>query len=404
MSTTLKRSISFPMLVLYGLGTTIGAGIYALVGELANVAGYLAPVSFLLASFMAGLTALSFAELSSRYPRCAGAALYVREGLRIKQLSTLVGLLVILAGLVSSAALVNGFVGYLGEFVTLERTTAIIIVVVIVGLIAAWGVAESVTIAGVVTLIEVGGLLIVIAVSHEAILSAPENISKLIPEFSASEAGLIFSGAVLAFYAFIGFEDMVDLAEETRNVERVMPLAIIATLVITTTLYILIMLAAVLSMSPDDLGKSEAPLALLYEFHTGNKATLVGVIGMFAIINGALIQVIMAARVLYGLSTRGEIPAIFKKINARTQTPVVATFAAVTVVFLLAIYGHLSGLASATSIIILAVFSIVNLSLIRIKLNGAAPENSVMFPLFVPVLGFIISAGFVLTGLYKVIF
>jgi len=126
---TLKRSLTLPQLVLYGLGTTIGAGIYALIGELAGISGYLAPVSFLVASLIAGLTAMSFAELSGRYPRCAGAALYVKEGFSIDRLSILVGLLVIAAGLVSASALVNGFVGYLHEFIELDRLVIISLVV-----------------------------------------------------------------------------------------------------------------------------------------------------------------------------------------------------------------------------------------------------------------------------------
>ena len=126
---TLKRSLTLPQLVLYGLGTTIGAGIYALIGELAGISGYLAPASFLVASLIAGLTAMSFAELSGRYPRCAGAALYVKEGFSADRLSMIVGLLVIAAGLVSSAALVNGFVGYLREFIEMERLIIIVSVV-----------------------------------------------------------------------------------------------------------------------------------------------------------------------------------------------------------------------------------------------------------------------------------
>ena len=152
--------------MLYGLGTTIGAGIYALVGEMAAISGYYAPVSFLLASIMAALTALSFAELSGRFPRCAGAALYVKEGFSSERLSVIVGLLVVAAGLVSSAAIVNGFTAYLGEFIELDRFTAIIIVTLAIGAIAAWGIAESVSIAAFVTVVEIAGLLLVIAVSY----------------------------------------------------------------------------------------------------------------------------------------------------------------------------------------------------------------------------------------------
>ena len=152
---TLKRSLSLTMLVLYGLGTTIGAGIYALIGEIAGVAGYLAPFSFLVAALLAGVTALGFAELAARFPRAAGEALYVREGVGSTTLSTFTGLLVVLAGLVSAAAMINGFVGYLHQFMQTDRAVVIVVVTLTLGAAAAWGIAESVLIASLITLVEV---------------------------------------------------------------------------------------------------------------------------------------------------------------------------------------------------------------------------------------------------------
>ncbi len=160
----LNRTLTLPMLVLYGLGTIVGAGIYALIGEIAGVAGYGAPLSFLVASIIAGFTACSFAELSARYPRAAGAALYVQKGFNVRQLSLLVGLLVVLSGVVSSAALANGFIGYLQQFLAVDRTLAIVGVSVLLGAVAAWGINESVTVAATITFIEIGGLVIVTAV------------------------------------------------------------------------------------------------------------------------------------------------------------------------------------------------------------------------------------------------
>ena len=140
------------MLTLYGLGTTIGAGIYALLGEVAGVAGYGAPFSFLIASILAGFTACSFAELAARFPKAAGAALYVQQGFDTRKLSALVGLLVVASGLVSSAALVNGFYGYLRLFFEVDREIAIVMVCLMLGALAAWGIVESVTVAAVITL------------------------------------------------------------------------------------------------------------------------------------------------------------------------------------------------------------------------------------------------------------
>jgi len=401
---TLKRSLTLPQLVLYGLGTTIGAGIYALIGELAGISGYLAPVSFLVASLIAGLTALSFAELSGRYPRCAGAALYVKEGFSIDRLSILVGLLVIAAGLVSASALVNGFVGYLHEFIEMDRLVIIFLVVLCLGFIAAWGIKESVTIAAAITVIEIGGLLLIIVVSVNGLEMDSARWEALLPSLDTTSLGSIYAGSLLAFYAFIGFEDMVDVAEETVNAKRNLPIAIILTLGITTLLYMAIMITSVMTISPEVLATSEAPLALIYEYHTGEQAVIISIIGMFAIINGALIQMIMASRVFYGLSSRGQLPAVLQFVHPKTRTPLVATLLATVIVLILASVGRLATLAEATSVIILTVFSMVNLALWRIKRRDPNPKNTIVFPLWIPIAGFFVSCGFVLSSLWHYIY
>ncbi|MDG6773238.1 amino acid permease [Thiomicrorhabdus sp. ZW0627] len=399
----LNRTLSLPQMVLYGLGTTIGAGIYALVGELAGISGYLAPAAFLVAAILAGMTAMSFAELSGRYPQAAGAALYVKQGFDSDRFSTLVGLLVALAGLVSASALVNGFIGYLSELLPIHPQIDIIILVFLIGALAAWGIAESVFIASLITLIEVGGLLLIIYTGLPSLENLGEIGPHFIPDLSFTSVSLIYSGVLLAFFAFIGFEDMVDVAEEVKDVSRTLPRAILLTLSITAIIYICIMVIALLSFTPAELAKSQAPMALLYEHHTGNSATLITFIGMFAIINGALIQVIMASRVLYGLSCRGLIPKPFCRVNARTHTPVISTFTASLVVLILALLGELSSLAQATSIIMLAVFSMVNLALWRIKKHQPAPYGNLVIPRWVPLVGFIVSSGFVIFELSNLV-
>ena len=382
--------------MLYGLGTTIGAGIYALVGEMAAISGYYAPVSFLLASIMAALTALSFAELSGRFPRCAGAALYVKEGFSSERLSVIVGLLVVAAGLVSSAAIVNGFTAYLGEFIELDRFTAISIVTLAIGAIAAWGIAESVSIAAFVTVVEIAGLLLVIAVSYSGLAELPDRWRELVPATDSTSWYGIYAGSLLAFYAFIGFEDMVEVAEETRQVRRNLPIGIMLTLGITTLLYMTIMVTAVLAMPPEQLAQSPVPLARLYEHYTADDATIISIIGLFALINGALIQMIMASRVLYGMSSRKLLPAIISGVNRRTQTPLVATALTTVAILLLAVSGSLASLAQATSLIMLIVFSLVNLALLHIKRKHPKPEGLIVFPVLIPLLGFVVSAAFIL--------
>jgi amino acid transporter len=394
--TSLNRSLSLTQMVLYGLGTTIGAGIYALVGELAGIAGYFAPLSFLIASIMATLTAMSFAELSGRYPQAAGAALYIREGFSSQRLSTLTGILVILAGLVSAAALINGFVGYLHQFITLDRVVIIIFMAFLLGGIAAWGISTSVSIAATITIIEIGGLLLIIGVSVAGTTIHLNTLPALIPSADFSQWSTIFAGTLLAFYAFIGFEDMVDVAEEVKDVKRNLPLAILLTLAITTVLYMLIMTTAVLAISPDQLAKTEAPLAYLYQHFTGNNSTLISIIGLLAIINGALIQVIMASRGMYGLGSRGQLPEILSFVHPKSQTPVIATFIATIMVLILALVGHLSSLAEITSFIMLCIFSLINLALLKIKKRKPTTQGSINFPRLIPFSGFVVSFGFLI--------
>ena len=383
-------------MVLYGLGTTIGAGIYALIGELAATAGYFSPVSFLVASFIAALTALSFAELSSRFPRAAGAAIYIREGFHSKFLSTTAGLLVCLAGLVSAAALLNGFVGYLQHFFDIDAWLIISSLCLLLGAIAAWGISLSVTLAGLITLIEVGGLIMIIVVGHGALTELPNRWAELIPPLDLSVWQGTLVGALLAFYAFIGFEDMVVVAEEVKDVKQNLPKAIILTLVITTSLYMLIMITAVLAVQPSELAKSAAPLTFLYQHFTGNSGGIISIIGLFAIINGALIQMIMASRILYGLSSHGQLPSMFSDVHPVTRTPLLSTLIVTLTVLVLALVGRLSLLAETTSIIMLIIFAAVNLALLRVKLREQYAEGATIFPFWVPLFGFIFSSGFVL--------
>ncbi|MYM64274.1 amino acid permease [Pseudomaricurvus sp. HS19] len=393
----LKRVLTLPHLLLYGLGTTIGAGIYALVGELAAVSGYSALASFVLAALLASLTALSFAELSARFPFAGGAATFVREGLGSRHLSTLVGLLVVLAGLVSAAAIINAMIGYLYLYLSWPRLPLVLGLTLLLGLVAWWGIAESVTVAGLITLLELGGLLLVIWVSRGALTGSLATWEPLLEGFHVSHWSLIAAGALLGFYAFIGFEDMVVVAEEVRNVRRTLPLAILLTLLITTLLYLLVMSAALLTFTPQQLAGSSAPLVDVYRAYHPETAWLISGVGMFAIVNGALIQIIMASRVLYGLASRGQLPGWLAQVGARTRTPTAATLLASVMVALLAVLGRLGALAEITSAIMLSVFAIANLALWRVhrRPDKGAEEPWFQCPRWVPVLGMFVCLWFV---------
>ncbi len=391
----LNRVLSLPMLVLYGLGTTVGAGIYALIGEVAGSAGVYAPLSFMVAALLAGLSGLSFAELSVRYPTSAGEARYVREGLKSAALALIVGLMVIASGVVSAAAVSNGFAGYFAELSGAPRAVSLTGVIILMGALAAWGIGQSVGIAAVLTVVEVFGLLLVVWAGWGALSDPAPSFGEMVPVFEPAAWGGILLGSFLAFFAFIGFEDMVNVAEEVKDVTRVMPRAIVITLTVTTVLYLVLALVAVRSVPLAELVASEAPLALVYERAGGGSSATISVIAVLATVNGALIQIVMATRVLYGLAAQGQIPAAFGRVHAKTRTPLLATAAVTAVVLVLALAFRTAPLARATALIVLTIFALVNLALWRIKRHKAAARGALDLPMWVPVVGFHVSAAFV---------
>ena len=355
----------------------------------------LAPVAFVVSALLAAFTGLSYAELSARYPKSAGEAVYVQEGLRRRGLSILVGWLIILTGIVSAATIANGFVGYLHIFVTVPDWAAIIVLVLLMGALAAWGISESVITASLITLLEVGGLLLILWVGGDSLGTLPQRLPELIPSFNVQVWHGILLGAFLAFYAFIGFEDMVNVAEEVKNPQRNLPLAIISAIVASTILYLLVSLVAVLALSPSELMQSRAPLALIYERATSSSPTLISLISLFAVVNGALIQIIMSSRVLYGMAREGWLHDAFAAVHPFTRTPLLATAAVTALVLILALWLPLVTLAKATSFIILIVFALINLSLIRIKRREPRPSGITVYPLWIPLVGLIACSGLV---------
>ncbi|MEQ9639279.1 MAG: amino acid permease [Alphaproteobacteria bacterium] len=385
---TLKRSLSFWLVMLYGLGTTIGAGIFVLVGKVAGVAGLYAPVAFLVAALLAGAAALAFAELSGRYPLSAGEAVYVHEGFAVRWLALLVGLAVALAGLISAATIARGFVGYLNEFVALPPPVAIAGVLVLLGLVAAWGIAESVTLAALFTLAEAGALVAVIVAGLPVLAELPARTPELLPPFETVDWTGILAGAVLAFYAFIGFEDMVNVAEEVRDAPRILPRAILVVLVLTAVLYVGVALVAVLALPPAELAASEAPLAAVFHAASGLPPTAINLVAIVAVLNGALVQLIMAARVLYGLADRGWLPSWLAVVNPHTRTPLRATAIVAAICLVLALAFPLVELARATAYVTLTIFALVNLALFRLKGRAPTPAGRFAVPRWVTLAGF----------------
>jgi len=399
---TLKRVVTLPMLTLYGLGTIIGAGIFVLIGEVAAIAGIYAPLSFLSASLIAGFTAFSYAELSSRFPKSAGEAIYLEEAFHKTWLSTSTGLAGITIGTISAATITTGSVGYIQVFVDLPAWLIITLLVTALALLASWGISESVGVAAVTTTISIIGLLVVVLLNSENLATLPQRLPEMVPP-NPEIWGIIVFGAFVAFYAFIGFEDMINVAEEVKEPQCNMPRAIILALVITTLLYGLVSLTAVVTLPIHTLAASDAPLTDLIGDERGVIKSIIGIISILAIADGILIQIIKTARILYGMSYQKLLPAVFSTVHPATRTPIFATVIVATAILMLALTFPLLMLAQLTSFITLIVFAAINFSLWRLKLRPETLKNEAFnLPVWMPLIGFMLCLLFVTAQLLQI--
>ncbi|WP_299344218.1 APC family permease [uncultured Maritalea sp.] len=334
-STTLKRTLTLPLLIFYGVGVTIGAGIFALIGETISIAGNKAPIGFVLAGIIAAATGLSYAKLAAVYPRAAGEAVFVNIGMG-QNWGRLVGIGVTITAIVSSAVIAIAFAGYLGQLIPLPAPILVIGIVALLTLIACLGVTQSVIFAAIITAIELGALILIVWFGANS-LTVPSNwVDAFAPPSSFEIWPAIFSAALLAFFAFVGFEDIANVAEEVKNPRKTLPLGIITTLVIATIIYFVVVSVVVLAVPMDTLIKSSAPLALIFENTDLKTRVFFNILAIIATINGALIQVIMASRVLYGLSSQQSLPSFLSYVNPVTRTPITATFVIIILVIILA--------------------------------------------------------------------
>lgn len=386
----LKRSVGLIGLVLYGLGVTIGAGIYVLVGETVLRAGVHAPAAFLMSAVAMAFTAGSFAELSSRVPQAAGEAVYAEAAFRRGWLTRAVGLAVLLEATIAAAAIAVGASGYAAELVALPRPVLTTAIVLLMALVAAWGIRESIAVAGAMTVVEVGALLFVIGSGigpdPRMLAELPRALAPPLSDMAAVSG--VFSAALIAFFAFIGFDDIVNLVEEARNPARDLPWAIGITLVLVTLIYVLVAFVTQRVLPVEALAETDAPISLLFGHLTGLSPTAITLIALLATMNGVVIILIMGARVAYGMAREGRLPGWFGVVSSRTRTPLNATAAVAVAVLALALFTPLDLLAETTSGVMLTVFVAVNLSLLRLKLAGVpAPARGFTVPLVVPLAG-----------------
>ena len=377
---SLKRSLGFWPLTLYGLGTIIGAGIYVLVGEVAGRAGMGAPLAFVAAGIVAGLTGLSYAELVARHPEAAGETAYVQEAFGSKALARLAGVALIFVAIIAAASIAKGAAGYLQQYAALPRWAGGAIIVVVFTAIAAAGVTESVRVAVVMTLIEIGGLVLIVALAAPSLEALPARAGELFPGDFGGWVG-IGAGMFIAFFAFIGFDSLANMAEEAEEVGRVLPRAILAAVVLSSLIYGLVALVAVFALSPADLSAHDAPLVAVLEKTGFVYSRHFAAIALIATSNGVMVEIVLISRLAYGMARRDLLPHWFSAVNAWTRTPLRATLIGGAVVLALVVAVPFSALVAATSTVTLAVFARVNSSATRLQMQAGRAEGHVGAPM-----------------------
>jgi len=386
----LRRSLGLFALTVYGVGDILGAGIYALVGKVSGTAGVWSWASFVVSVTVAALTALAYCELVTRLPRSGGEATYALSAFRQPWLAFLVGWMVFCSGVFSLSSVAHACANYVqGLAAGVPAWPVWILFLAAVALLNFRGIQQSSSANIVFTLIEFSGLLLVIVVGAVWFLNgdgqstanvAATSIARgasdpsSTPPISGMPVSGILSGAAIAFFAFIGFEDMINVAEEVREPECVFPKAILLAVSICGTVYIAVTLAALAVLSPAQLAASEAPLlAVVQRAAPWVPGWLYTAIALVAVSNTGLLNSIMASRLIYGMSTQGLLPRGLSRIHRSTRTPHFAVLAIFAVGLLLVFSGTLSQLAATTSFLLLLVFVVVNASLVAIRWQSPAP-------------------------------
>ena len=389
----LLRVLSLGALITYGVGDILGAGIYAIVGKIAGHAGPLTWFSFSIAMGIVFLTALCYSELGSRFPKSGGVSIYIQEGFGHKWLSVLAGLLLFSATILSMSTLSQAFIGYvrtLGFY--FPNWLGVFSFFLILLLINLRGIKQSSIVNIVSTAIEVSGLLIVMVCGFMFLSKATHHIR---PQEAMPGIVDIFQGTALAFFAFTGFEDLANVAEEVKEPEQNLPRAILSALGIAGFLYLAVSWIATSIISGHELSQSEAPLlAVVQKSYPAIPTYLFSSIAIFAVANTCLLNYITASRLLYGMSKMNLLPRFLQHIHGKYQTPYMAIFVIFPLVLALGLVGTLQELASATSAIVLTIFSFSCIALIKIKLKGDRPNsNSKIFqiPMFVPWLAILLN-------------
>nr|WP_239091801.1 APC family permease [Streptomyces sp. SID14478] len=390
----MHRAIGPKLLILFVIGDILGTGIYATTGKVAGKVGGALWLPFVIGFVVAILTAASYVELVGKYPKAAGAALYAQKAFKVPFLTFIIAFMVMCSGLSSASAAARAFSGdYLGELTNdaLPPTLIAILFVLALAALNLRGVSESVKANVVLTLVELTGLLIILTIGAYAVLTGDGEPARL-TEFDTGGTGFalmtgVLGATALGFFAFVGFEDSVNMAEETKDPTRTFPRAIFIGVAVTGTIYVLVALVSSLLVDHGTLAGSSGPL--LEVVKAGGldfPHKLFAVIALFAVTNSALINIMMASRLCYGMANERILPRAMGRVLPRRRTPVVG----IVFVSLLAIglvsTGEIEGLGDTTAFLLLCVFAVVNVAVLVLR-RDPVPHRHFRTPTVLPVLG-----------------
>lgn len=389
--TPLKRVMGPKLLLLFIIGDILGTGIYALTGQVAAEVGGAAWAPFLVAFVVALLTAFSYLELVTKYPRAAGAALYVHKAFGVHFLTFIVCFTVMCSGLTSAATASRAFSANLFAAIGMDTDPTLVTMgalgfMLLVMIVNFRGASESVKANVVLTLVELSGLLLVIILGFYAIAGGQADFSRVVA-FETPENKSVFlavtSATALAFFAMVGFEDSVNMAEETHEPHRIFPKVMLTGLGITAVIYVLVSICAVALIPVGELAASSTPLVLVVQRAAPNLPmdTIMPIISMFAVANSALINMMMASRLLYGMSRQGVLPKFLARVHTRTRTPwsaiLFTTALALGLILLVSASNSkaISALGGTTALLLLGVFAFVNVAVLVLRRDPVKHEH-----------------------------
>ncbi|MBI5347315.1 MAG: amino acid permease [Candidatus Aenigmarchaeota archaeon] len=371
----LKRELGLFEVTMYGLGIIIGAGVYALIGEGAGIAGNAIWMSFIIGAVIASFTGLSYCELSSMIPKEAAEYNYTKKAFG-KRLAFIVGWSLIVANIIGAAAVAMGFGGYFSHIFSTPIIPVAVILIVLLSLLNFWSLKESSHFNIVAATLEMVGLFIIIAIG---VLFFRPNV-----DYFYSPAGItsVLSGTALVFFAFLGFENLANISEETKKARKVIPKAMLLSIAITTILYIAVAAVAVGAVGWEALSSSKAPLSLVMNQALGQNASLVmSIIALFSTSNTVLIMLIAVSRMIYGMASQGSLPKLLGKIHKKRHTPYKAVFLVMITASIMTLVGDIGIVAELTTIGIFAAFIAVNASAIVLRYKLAKARRPFKMPL-----------------------